>query len=200
LTDLREERRQELLRESGGQTMVQEAPWPEILEELVDRLYYKPGWTFQLSNINRGQGSTGLTLVITTATPDSYHPEKNIRVTHYMLVPPASYDRRSWCWWLFGQVLLVEQHEAMEFFALRDDSLPELQDRCTCGHPAVAHDGRDSSCDGCLPADQHRFKAQEPRFTRPYAPAHGPGNDPYMVLQHGTDLDRRTSFTGQVNP
>lgn len=33
-----------------------------------------------------------------------------------------------------------------------------------------------------------------------YAPAHGPGNDPYLVLEYGTDLDRRTKFTGQVNP
>lgn len=35
---------------------------------------------------------------------------------------------------------------------------------------------------------------------RPYAPAHGPGNNPYLVLEYGTDLDRRTKFTGEVNP
>jgi len=34
---------------------------------------------------------------------------------------------------------------------------------------------------------------------RPYAPSHGPGNDPYMVREIGTDLDRRTAFTGAVN-
>ena len=34
---------------------------------------------------------------------------------------------------------------------------------------------------------------------RPYAPSHGPGNDPYMVRETGTDLDRRTSFRGEVN-
>lgn len=33
-----------------------------------------------------------------------------------MPVPPAAYDRRSWQRWLFDQVLLVEQHEACEFF------------------------------------------------------------------------------------
>ena len=35
---------------------------------------------------------------------------------------------------------------------------------------------------------------------RPYAPSHGPGNDPYMVRETGTDLDRRTSYRGEVNP
>jgi len=160
MTDLREERRQELLRNAGGQTMAQEAPWPEILEELIDRLYYKPGWMFRLDEADRGQGSRGLTLIIKITGPDSYHPERSISVNHYMLVPPASYDRRSWCWWLFQQIMLVEQHEAMEFFRI----------------------GRDG------------WIGQE----RPYAPAHGPGNDPYLILQHGTDLDRRTSFTGQV--
>lgn len=33
---------------------------------------------------------------------------------------------------------------------------------------------------------------------RPYAPSHGPGNDPYMVREVGTDLDQHTRFTGEV--
>lgn len=33
-----------------------------------------------------------------------------------------------------------------------------------------------------------------------YPPAHGPGNSPYLVLEYGTDADRRTAFTGEVNP
>ena len=35
---------------------------------------------------------------------------------------------------------------------------------------------------------------------RPYAPHHGPGNDPYIVFDHGTDEDVRTSFRGEVKP
>jgi hypothetical protein len=161
MTDLREERRQELLRDVGGRMMAQEAPYPLILEEIVEHLHYKPGWKFRLADVDRGQGSKGLTLIITITGPDSYHLDRNITVAHYMLVPPASFNQRSWCWWVFQQILLVEQHEAMEFFRL----------------------GRDG------------WNGQE----RPYAPAHGPGNDPYLILQHGTELDRRTSFTGQVN-
>lgn len=33
---------------------------------------------------------------------------------------------------------------------------------------------------------------------KPYAPSHGPGNDPYMLREVGTDEDRRTSFRGEV--
>lgn len=35
---------------------------------------------------------------------------------------------------------------------------------------------------------------------KPFAPNHGPGWDPYLVTQLTTDLDRRTSFRGEVNP
>lgn len=33
---------------------------------------------------------------------------------------------------------------------------------------------------------------------RPYAPHHGPGNDPYVVFERGTDKEARTMFTGEV--
>lgn len=32
--------------------------------------------------------------------------------------------------------------------------------------------------------------------TRPYAPSHGPGNDPYLVREVGTVADAETSFRG----
>lgn len=136
--------------------MRQAAPDPEILKELVERLEYRPGWEFRLADIDRGQGSEGLTLDIITQGYDSYNPERGetYRVHHYMPVPPAAYDRRSWQRWLFEQLLLVERHEACEFFVVGGD--------------------------------------------RPYAPHHGPGNDPYIVFDHGTDVDVRTRFTGEV--
>ena len=99
-------------------SMTQEAPFPQPLADLVGRLTYRPGWRFGLLHMDRGQGSKGLTLQIFVSGPDSYHPEKTINVVHYMLVPPASYNERSWQWWLFEQVLLVERHEAMEFFTI----------------------------------------------------------------------------------
>jgi len=36
-------------------------------------------------------------------------------------------------------------------------------------------------------------------ITRPYAPSHGPGNDPYMVRELGTAEDQETSYLGVRN-
>jgi hypothetical protein len=143
--------------------MRQEAPDPEALHDLVGRLEYRRGWSFALADIDRGQGSAGLTLMITIHTADSYDQDKRRSVVHYMPVPPAAFDVRSWQRWLFEQVLLVERHEAMEFFTIH-------------------------------------VTPESAEFTKPFAPSHGPGNDPYLVRELGTDLDRRTSFTGEVNP
>jgi len=142
--------------------MTQVAPYPWVLADLVKLLTYKADWAFSLQDpvaspmFDRGQGSVGLTLVITIRTPDSYHPERTVQVRHLFPVPPAAYDSRSWRRWLFDQVQLVERHEAMEFFQIG---------------PA-----------------------------RPFAPSHGPGNDPYLVREIGTVQDVRTSFRGDVKP
>lgn len=98
--------------------MKQVAPDPEPLISLVKRIKYKEGWYFKLEDIDRGQGSKGLTLTILIKCQDSYHPEQTMHVNHYMIVPPAAYDERSWQRWLFDQILLVEQHEACEFFLI----------------------------------------------------------------------------------
>lgn len=34
---------------------------------------------------------------------------------------------------------------------------------------------------------------------RPYAPSHGPGNDPYITREVGTITDVKTSFRGELN-
>lgn len=141
--------------------MRQVAPRPDVLYNLVERLVYRPGWRFSLTDIDRGQGSEGLTLIITTHGYNAYYVDhgESYRVNHYMPVPPASYDVRSWQRWLFDQCTLVERHEAMEFFALMSDDT----------------------------------------LVRPYAPSHGPGNDPYLVREVGSNLDQQTSCRGEVN-
>jgi hypothetical protein len=134
---------------------MQSAPYPQILADLVRRLEYRQ-WKFKLVDQDRGQGSRGLTLIIKTFGYNSYNPEygETYSVRHFMLVPPAAYNEKSWRWWLFNQCLLVEQHECMEFFKI---------------------DGK-----------------------RPYAPHHGPGNDPYLVFERGTSEEARTMYTGEV--
>lgn len=146
--------------------MIQEAPFPDELADLVANLRYKPGWTFTLRNIIRDHIDPadmmseplahGLTLDVVSQTFDSHHPEKgnNYKVHHYMIVPAATYNRASWQRWLFDQLLKIESHEAAEFFRI---------------------DGE-----------------------QPYAPTHGPGDDPYIIREYATDEQRRTSFKGEV--
>lgn len=98
----------------------QEAPHPMELEELVATCQLNPGWSVELRDMDRGQGSKGLTLIITTKGYDSYHPDRGetYRVRHYFPVPPASYLRGSWQRWLFDTYLDVQIHEGMEFFQI----------------------------------------------------------------------------------
>jgi hypothetical protein len=136
--------------------MHQIAPRPEELARLVDELAYKPRWEITLADVDRGQGSIGLTLCVLITTPNAYNHDQQRRVMHYMPVPPAAYNRDSWQRWLLEQLLAVERHEACEFFTVAG--------------------------------------------VKPFAPNHGPGHDPYTVVQLTTDEDRRTQFTGEVKP
>ena len=92
-----------------------------VLAKLVPRITYKPGWSFALEEIDRGQGCEGLTLVIRFTSPDSLDPSKTTEGVHLMPVLPAAYDEESWMFWIFEQIQLVEQHEAMEFFRVAGD-------------------------------------------------------------------------------
>lgn len=126
------------------------APYPHVLKDLIARLKYRE-WIFELVHHD------GVLCVnVTTKGIDSYNSDNtNYRVHHYMQVPPATYNEKCWRRWLFDQCVLIETHEAMEFFKI---------------------DGK-----------------------RPYAPHHGPGNNPYTINERGTDLDARTMYTGEVN-
>lgn len=152
----------------------QVAPYPYELDDLVSSLRYRPGWTFRLEFLERDPGCEGLTLIVRTLGYNAYHPERgqHYAVHHYFPVPPATYDRRSWLHWLFERLLLIERHECMEFFALAQEGV------------FVQRDGSEVT--------EH--------VTRPFAPVHAPGADPYIVTELTTDLERRTSFRGEVNP
>lgn len=136
--------------------MRQEAPYPTLLEELIDKAKYRPQWKLLLEDIDRGQGSKGLTFCVYTVGFDTYNIDRgeNYRVVHYFPVPPAAFNEESWKHWILDCLIAVERHEACEFLQI----------------------------DG----------------TRPFAPHHGPGWDPYIVLHHGSDVDARTSFRGDV--
>lgn len=101
----------------------QEAPFPHALAELVESVSYRPRWEIDLVDIDRGQGSKGLTLVIRAVVEDSLAPVRTIGVAHYFIVPAASYNRRSWMRWLLDRCIDVETHEACEFFRIDGERL-----------------------------------------------------------------------------
>jgi hypothetical protein len=43
-----------------------------------------------------------------------------------------------------------------------------------------------------------RFVEDDGTEVRPFAPMHGPGDDPYSLVEYATDVQRRTSFRGVV--
>jgi hypothetical protein len=102
----------------------QYAPFPKELADLVSRLRYRPGWRFNLVDVERdpesshGAAAGGLTLIIYADVYDTYHPKIRRPVNHYFIVPAATYDRRSWQRWLLECVLKVERHEACEWFVV----------------------------------------------------------------------------------
>lgn len=150
----------------------QYAPWPQELEDLVAAVSYKPNWMFTLDrHLDRSQGSVGTTLTINIVTPDSYHPERLTSVNHLFPVPPAAFDYRSWRRWLFEQILLVEKHEAMEFFQVEE-------------HGRFVTEG-----------DKYQTW-----IVRPFAPSHGFGQDPYLIREIGTVEDQKTSFRNELKP
>src|SRR5262249_11022733 len=96
--------------------MTQTAPFPQALASVVERLSYRPGWSFRLAVIERSVGVRGLHLIISVDTVDAYHPERPYTVTHNLAVPIESHDEASWTRWVFDRIGDVEMHERMEAF------------------------------------------------------------------------------------
>lgn len=92
------------------------------LEQVVSEVVYKDGWSIRLDYIERPTeqfaGSKGLTLRIGAAVPDSVRPGQTVQVEHWMSVPPTSWSHDTWVRWVLDQLILVETHEAMEFYAV----------------------------------------------------------------------------------
>lgn len=150
--------------------MVQWAPYPMVLAELVGNLDYKPDWSFKLIDTVRDRLPAdpwwtgeplagGLTFIVTTHHVNAYHPEQLRPVNHLFPVPAATFNRDSWQRWILDRLLDVDMHEACEWTVVFDGE----------GEPV-----------------------------RPFAPTHGPGDNPYRVVQYATDEQRRTAFTGTV--
>jgi hypothetical protein len=158
--------------------MVQYAPWPDALEEAVSELQYEPGWEFSLHHLDRDYADAarhhpiagGLTFCIFVPCQDSYHPESRRPVMHYHPVPAATFNRAAWERWLFDRLMDTVRHEAAEWFRF------------------VLH--------GDFVARESEHHDTHER--RPFAPTHGPGDDPYVLHEYATDTQRRTSYRGEA--
>ena len=89
---------------------------------LVAGLRYKPGWVFKIG----GPGNTLLCVFATT--PDSQHPTRQRTTQHQFPLPDLS--GLELVRWVFDQLILVELHEAGEFFQIdgRRPFFPHHQD------------------------------------------------------------------------
>jgi|SRR6185312_3858195 len=110
----------------------------QVLADLVPRISYKPGWHFKLSEIDRGQGCEGLTLIISFMSSDSLDHSKQTEGVHLMPVLPAAYDEEAWLYWIFEQIQMVESHESMEFFCC-DGTQPFFPDHGPGRNPYALH-------------------------------------------------------------
>lgn len=102
------------------ETNTQQAPYPQALQDLIPNVRLDPGWAIYLEDMDRGQGSSGLTLVFRVEVYDSYNVEagRSYHVLHYFPVPPAAYDARNWQRWLFDRYCDVLIHEGCEMFVV----------------------------------------------------------------------------------
>lgn len=171
-----------------ARTLTQYAPWPSDLEVAVKEFRYpvdgsKP-WRFWLSDEPRDFADAkrtvpiagGLTFNIGVPCRDAYHPENDHYpgVHHSHPVPAATFKRAVWERWMFDRLMDTIRHEAAEnaVFVYDEAEIPE--DAEGKGRPASHHE------------------------RRPFAPTHGPGDDPYVLHEYATDEQARTSFRGIV--
>lgn len=113
-------------RHQDQKVMAQVAPYPHVLVDLVrNRLSLRqPGWSVIIEDLDRGQGSEGLTVTFVALVPDSRREDgRPTRVAHLFPVPPAAFNERSWRHWLFDRYCEVLRHEAAEMFEV-DGRLP----------------------------------------------------------------------------
>lgn len=96
------------------------------LPALLERLTYRPGWTFTLDD--RGGQPT---LVIRGVCPDAYRPGRTIATRGCFPIDATLRDELALRSWVFERLLEMEHHEAGEFFVV-DGERPY----------APAHDGR----------------------------------------------------------
>lgn len=105
-----------------SEEMVQKAPWPQDLADIVAQVEYKPTWSFELVEGERNDNVSGLTLLITERTLDAHKYKrgkgngKGIDITYPFSVPAVIHSREGWIYWLWECIADAEAHERGEWF------------------------------------------------------------------------------------
>lgn len=151
--------------------MNQSAPYPHSLQDTLLSLSYKNGWSFELRDMVRD--------------PINTHGAEGRGLTLIIsIVTPDSYNKR-------------RTIQVNHYFIV----------------PAATYhitSWRRWLLDCILKVEQHEacefFTLWDPEvddervFVKPFAPLHGPGEDPYRIVEYATGTQRRTSFRGELNP
>lgn len=91
-----------------------------IVNEWLKKVSYKRGWEFRVNP----DSPFGLELFIRFLAEDSYHPGMTITVQAAEVIPYTLHDINDFAKWLFGVLMRVEEHEAMEWFRWADTGRP----------------------------------------------------------------------------
>jgi hypothetical protein len=155
---------------------VHEQTW-DVLEQVLTRIRYTrdqpPDGRFQLV---RDDVSNYAVLYIFTYNPNTYRPDEMRYTRHEFVVPVATYHHAAWRRWLFDRILSIENHETSECFQELDP------DACIhCGSHDEPNDDHTCTCS----ARDGECEHVGPWRTRPYAPHHGKGWDPYTMWYDG---------------
>lgn len=87
----------------------------EGLRVVLDQVRYK-NWEFDIM----AHGG-GLKVVrIRVPTDHSLDPDQPVLIDHQLPIPPVSMAAEEWERWILDQILLVERHEACEWFQVGD--------------------------------------------------------------------------------
>ena len=185
--------------------MSQTAPYPQALADLVKRLRYRRhlGWKVWLDDDcqrdkpGRHTGeSRGMTLIVQRHGPDTYHPtDPDLIEDALIAVAKAPGD-------MAALQALAETVRTERYRAITVNHLfpvpPATYDlrswqRWLFDQLGLVdlHERMEDFAVADSPGSEH--------VTRPFAPNHGPGNSPYTVYEHASDMDRRTSFRGELN-
>jgi hypothetical protein len=150
--------------------MTQSAPFPEALDEAVRVLHTYDHWRFRLGHMPRD-------------TEGVWPNEKAITeglTLEIRIAPPDAYhpEKPRPVRHLF--IVPAATYDRQSWMAWLLARCEDVQRHELCEHFRLEH--------------------VDERVERPFAPNHGPGRDPYIVFHYASDEDRRTAFTGVLNP